>query len=1154
MRLLSVDNSGRLTLTRDLIDDIPAYAILSHTWGPDNEELTFQDVVEGRGKDKNGYRKIEFCGTQAASDGLRHFWVDSCCIDKTNNTELSQAINSMFRWYSGASKCYVYLSDVSNTGPSSWEELLPRSRWFTRGWTLQELVAPRVVEFFSSEGRLLGSKASLERQIQEITGIHTAALRCTPLSDFTPKERMLWAKGRMTKLEEDRAYSMLGIFEVHMPLIYGEGIRNAFIRLEDAVDRKQAFDSGLRQVTGNDSSLYQLYIGSEGKPNNTTAEQTQSQAKALNGVEHTNSQAKKLSEAEQACLRSLWFPSMDHRRLSLHNPVEETCSWLFEHKLYQDWFSGDVRGCCGNLLWLKGKPGVGKSVIMKEAFRRTSIGLDKSRYWTAAFFFNARGDELEQSTLGLFRSLLYQLLPRYPEHLQRLYKMREERMFDDPWREVELQDMFLSMFSDSSEQMTYLFIDALDECGLRSARSQVSFWNRIVELTGNNLRVCVSRRHFPTIGTGRSPSITMENNNGHGIARYVDRRLQFGMITAAPERETLRDNLLAKSSGIFLWVSLMLDDILAKWDDGKGIRYLIKQLDVVPEDLAALFSYMISSISADKKQLALRLFQWAILAVKPLRLHEWHHIMAFIAEPTPSSLWEWRQSDNFTETDEQLEKMIKSVSRGLVEVKTVIDEPRRENLDFMSVLAGAGSLDLERGESRVVQVIHESVREFFLRRAGFSILDIGPESDLIGRGHLFIIYTCLSYIDITELDALVRARRAASEGERHRLREVTRPETTPDRILNPSAGYQDKAQNHQQAVADDEIATSIDILRWLESLSTDSTTFNRIALDSSPCNTSTNPSIAGTSQVLEDYPALLSYATTQLFAHAKLAQATWEDPAHIIYRLLRPPTYGHLIALNETVTTWDRWVALNEEVPPGTNLVAYAESQNLSSWVSCVLGGSNSHEPLHRMDLPRLPSEPSEGYLGRGRRQTQDSSNGSPWDTTHQQRATSVASFGSAGSHANSIDEPVLSKQSPTASARPIDTGAAVGTYTCTYYGCTLRFETPARLQKHKREGHRLKQATNNDSRPELNVGTPAGPHRCDRINPSTGKPCNTIFSRPYDLTRHEDTIHHIRKQKVRCDFCTEEKTFSRADALTRHYRVCHPDVEYPGKHRRRRT
>lgn len=136
---------------------------------------------------------------------------------------------------------------------------------------------------------------------------------------------------------------------------------------------------------------------------------------------------------------------------------------------------------------------------------------------------------------------------------------------------------------------------------------------------------------------------------------------------------------------------------------------------------------------------------------------------------------------------------------------------------------------------------------------------------------------------------------------------------------------------------------------------------------------------------------------------------------------------------------------------------------------------------------------------------------------------------------------------------RPSNTSSDAGTYTCTYHGCTLRFETPAKLQRHKREAHR--QTTPGGhlvTRDTALRNTQAGPHKCERINPSTGKPCNSVFSRPYDLTRHEDTIHNARKQKVRCHLCTEEKTFSRNDALTRHMRVVHPEVDWPGKQRRR--
>ncbi|MCJ1479754.1 hypothetical protein MMC13_008440 [Lambiella insularis] len=144
---------------------------------------------------------------------------------------------------------------------------------------------------------------------------------------------------------------------------------------------------------------------------------------------------------------------------------------------------------------------------------------------------------------------------------------------------------------------------------------------------------------------------------------------------------------------------------------------------------------------------------------------------------------------------------------------------------------------------------------------------------------------------------------------------------------------------------------------------------------------------------------------------------------------------------------------------------------------------------------------------------------------------------------------------------RPLRTTADSGTYTCTYHGCTQRFETPAKLQKHKREGHRQGTPQNGSQTPTsassaaallASRNSQAGPHKCERINPSTGKPCSSVFSRPYDLTRHEDTIHNVRKQKVRCQFCTEDKTFSRNDALTRHMRVVHPEVDFPGKVKRK--
>lgn len=245
MRLLHFSLEGTFCLTDDLNDDlhaIPRYAILSHTWGAANAEVTFDDIQNRAATNKTGYAKLEFCAERARKDGIDHFWIDTCCINKANLSELSEAITSMFRWYRNAAKCYVFLADVSSskrdvngeTDPT-WEKSFHSSRWFTRGWTLQELLAPRIVEFFSRERVLLGRKDTLVQQIHEITGIPTTALHGKSVMSFSIEQRFAWAEKRQTTKAEDKAYCLFGIFNVYLPLIYGEGQENAIGRLKKEI-------------------------------------------------------------------------------------------------------------------------------------------------------------------------------------------------------------------------------------------------------------------------------------------------------------------------------------------------------------------------------------------------------------------------------------------------------------------------------------------------------------------------------------------------------------------------------------------------------------------------------------------------------------------------------------------------------------------------------------------------------------------------------------------------------------------------------------------------------------------------------------------------------------------------------------------------------
>jgi len=228
MRLLNTE-TRKLEFFTD--SDTPLYAILSHRWG--NDEVLFNDVDEDLSyTDKAGYDKLNNACIQAESQGFQYIWIDTCCIDKTSSAELSEAINSMFRWYQESTVCYAYLSDVDDdTVPS---HQFNRSNWFSRGWTLQELIAPPVVIFYNSSWSELGTKSDLGSTITNITGIPLAILKGENVDTASVAQRMAWASKRKTTRIEDQAYCLMGLFGINMPMLYGEG-ELAFIRLQEEI-------------------------------------------------------------------------------------------------------------------------------------------------------------------------------------------------------------------------------------------------------------------------------------------------------------------------------------------------------------------------------------------------------------------------------------------------------------------------------------------------------------------------------------------------------------------------------------------------------------------------------------------------------------------------------------------------------------------------------------------------------------------------------------------------------------------------------------------------------------------------------------------------------------------------------------------------------
>jgi len=228
----------------------PPYAILSHTW--EAEEVTFAEMKGQQEslKKKAGYKKVEACCRQALADGYQYAWSDTCCIDKRISTELSEAINSMFRWYQRSEICYVYLIDVKteedhDRGDGSFAE----SRWFTRGWTLQELIGSPKIKFFSKDWVEIGTKQTFAELLVRITGISQTVLAdYRNLQSASVAQRMSWAASRETTRIEDRAYSLMGLFGVNMTMNYGE--------------EEKAFERLQREIIGNipDESIFAVCI------------------------------------------------------------------------------------------------------------------------------------------------------------------------------------------------------------------------------------------------------------------------------------------------------------------------------------------------------------------------------------------------------------------------------------------------------------------------------------------------------------------------------------------------------------------------------------------------------------------------------------------------------------------------------------------------------------------------------------------------------------------------------------------------------------------------------------------------------------------------------------------------------------------------------
>ncbi|KAK2597031.1 hypothetical protein N8I77_012905 [Diaporthe amygdali] len=262
MRLLHTTTQKLVEKTpEELRKDNVRYAILSHTWGPN--EVIYEDIVHGTEwtKNPNSLRKVQGACHQARSDGYDYIWIDTCCIDKSSSAELSEAINSMYIWYEMSKVCYAFIEDFNwdNLGSPETKDSFAASRWFTRGWTLQELLAPANLIFFTKNWVSLGEKRAISPFLAEITGIDATIMAGErPIESASIAKRMSWMARRQTTRPEDSAYCLMGVFGVNMPMLYGEGGERAFLRLQEEI-MKTSDDQSLFAWVNRDADAEALH-------------------------------------------------------------------------------------------------------------------------------------------------------------------------------------------------------------------------------------------------------------------------------------------------------------------------------------------------------------------------------------------------------------------------------------------------------------------------------------------------------------------------------------------------------------------------------------------------------------------------------------------------------------------------------------------------------------------------------------------------------------------------------------------------------------------------------------------------------------------------------------------------------------------------------
>ncbi|KAJ1325412.1 ankyrin repeat domain-containing protein 50 [Microdochium nivale] len=432
----------------------------------------------------------------------------------------------------------------------------------------------------------------------------------------------------------------------------------------------------------------------------------------INFYGESNNDAQRARKEREACLRSLVFGDIHARRHDISIPHPDTCDWLFQAVEFRQWYEPGNRHTHNGVLWIKGKPGAGKSTLMKHAHSRFQSHLF-SDHLVIAYFFNARGTTLEKTLLGLLRSIVYQMLQDDNIYSHSALFLREKQMItqesDWQWRLSELQALvrFVTVQLSPDLRPLLILIDALDECDTSDVRDVVQFLESLSvrsDAGGLPLRICLSSRHYPSIHMKRAVELKVDGMPGHqaDIAKYITERI--------PERNiSMEAEITKRANSVFLWVVLVVTVLNKAYDEGR-LEAMQKALGGVPNDLDKIFTGMLHNYAdEDETLLTLLTLQWVLLSERPLELDE-----IFAAVFPGVAL---RHIDI-------MKRRITTLSKGLVEVQK--GKPY-----------GSGS----------VQFIHQSVKDFLYKRKVLSTIDSSLEPEPIMNSHGRLWARCWAAIE-----------------------------------------------------------------------------------------------------------------------------------------------------------------------------------------------------------------------------------------------------------------------------------------------------------------------------------------------------------------------------------------------------------------------